>query len=192
MGAVKTLQIYLNQNGNALEVDGVMGKKTLVAIETLHVPNWVKTALKEVGVKEIVGAKHNARVVKYHEYASGKYTTDEIAWCGSAMAFVMATNGYETPAYPERAKSWLSWGKSSVPCVGALAVKSRIGGGHVTLIIGKNREGDLWCVGGNQNNEFNIQLYKKEVFLDFRVPTNYHKEVLPYYALSSIQKVDEA
>jgi uncharacterized protein (TIGR02594 family) len=189
MRAVKTLQTYLNQNGSILEVDGIFGKKTRDAIEKISVPNWVKTALKEVGVKEVAGKGNSARVLEYHDTASGNYSSDEVAWCGSFINWVMLHHEEKTVKYPERAKSWLSFGKSSiVPVVGSIAIKSREGGGHVCMVIGKDKDGSLYCIGGNQNNEVNISKYPKEVFLDFRVPTTHNKEELPYYTLGSSNK----
>lgn len=181
--AVKTLQTLIIQSGHKIDDDGIMGKNTRGAIEQLCMPNWVKTALKEVGTKEIHGKQHSERVLYYHSF-TGKYSTDEVAWCGSFVAMVMQVNGYEIPKYAERAKSWLHFGKTSiVPIQGSIAIKSRTGGGHVCIVVGKDKNGNLYCVGGNQNDEVNIRLYKKDDFIDFRVPTNYSKEVLPYYAL---------
>ena len=193
MNTIETLQSFIRQNGHEIEIDGIFGKKTRGAIEQLCVPNWIKTALKEVGQKEIIGKNHNARVIEYHSTVMGAYTADEIPWCGSFVNWVMLNHYEETVNIPERAKSWMSFGETSIiPVVGSIAVKSRDGGGHVCFVIGKNKAGDLYCVGGNQNNEVNIQLYKKEVFLDFRVPADYHKETLPYYALSHTMDVQEA
>lgn len=187
MNSIKTLQRFIYQSGHEIKVDGIIGKKTRGSIEKLEVPNWIKTALKEVGTKEIHGKNHSARVLEYHDTSAGDYSTDEVPWCGSFVNWVMLHHSKETVRYPERAKSWLSFGKTSIiPVVGSIAVKSRAGGGHVCFVIGKDMEGNLYCLGGNQNNEVNIQLYKKEVFLDFRVPTDYYKEVLPYYALSDV------
>lgn len=193
MDSVRTLQIFITQNGYSIAVDGIFGKQTRTAIERLCVPNWIKTALKEVGVKEIVGKNHNARVLEYHATTSGAYTNDEVPWCGSFVNWVILKHFDKTVFYPERAKAWLTYGKTSIiPVLGSIAVKSRDRGGHVCFVIGKNNDGDLYCVGGNQNNEVNIQLYKKEVFIDFRVPLNYGKESLPHYALYSSGTVREA
>jgi len=190
--AVRTLQNMIVQSGYTIDVDGIYGDQTRQAIERLHVPNWVKTALKEIGVEEIHGIKHNDRVLQYHA-VSGGFSTDEVPWCGSFVNWVMHQYNYDTPKYPARAKSWLHFGKTSIiPVLGSIAVKSRTGGGHVCFVVGKNMNGDLYCVGGNQNDEVNIRLYKKESFIDFRVPLNYGKEDLPYYALSTSVGTREA
>ena len=163
--------------------DGHFGSETSHAIENLRAPNWVKTAMKEVGVTEITGQEHNDRIVDYHKI-SGGFSTDEIPWCGSFVNWVMFKSGFKsTVSYPARAKSWLKFGKSSQePVIGSIAVKSRQGGGHVCFVIGEDSNGNLLCLGGNQNNEVNIKAYSKDVFLDFRVPEYYVSDVLPRYA----------
>ena len=193
MDSIRTLQILVVQSGYTIDIDGIFGKQTRTAVERLCVPNWVKTALKEIGTKEIHGKDHNERVLEYHS-VSGGFSTDEVPWCASFVNWVMLQHDYEVQMrYPARAKSWLNFGKSStVPIVGSIAVKSRQGGGHVCFVIGKNMEGELWCLGGNQGDEVNIKLYKKEVFIDFRIPSNYNKNNLPYYALNASPSVSEA
>lgn len=192
MDTIRTLQTMITQSGYRIAIDGIFGDQTRTAIERLCVPNWIKTALKEIGTKEIHGVKHNERVIEYHS-VSGGFSTDEVPWCASYVNWVMLQHDYKTVSYPARAKSWLYFGRTSnEPIVGSIAVKSRSGGGHVCFVVGKNMNGDLYCVGGNQNDEVNIKLYKREVFIDFRVPSNYGKENLPYYALYDAGVVREA
>lgn len=125
---------------------------------------------------------------------SGGFSSDEVAWCGSFVNWVMKKSGYkETVSIPARAKSWLKFGKTSVePVIGSIAVKSRKGGGHVCFVVGKDKNGSLYCLGGNQNNEVNIKLYPKGVFIDFRVPNDVYISSLPLYALSNSKSLSEA
>lgn len=174
---VKQLQKFLLAAGSDLPkygADGYLGLETTVAIEQLDAPQYVKTALNEIGVYEIKGAKHHPRVIEYHQTTAGKYSTDEVPWCGSFINWVMVQHDYLTVDYPERAKSWLAFDiPLDVPMMGAIAIKSRKGGGHVTMIVGMNSEGKLWGVGGNQNNEVNLSLYDAAVFESFQVPCDY-------------------
>jgi hypothetical protein len=81
---VKQLQNYLLQLGCKLPkfgVDGDLGNETKEAIDSLEIPNYVKAALKEVGIYEIAGKLHSARVLEYQATTSGKYTDDETPWC---------------------------------------------------------------------------------------------------------------
>ena len=194
--AVKNLQNYLIGLGCLLPkfgADGDMGEETLKAIDSLNFPSFVKSALKEVGVKEIVGSSHESRVLEYQKTTAGKYSDDETPWCGAFVSWVMKqagiNHGLKTP---ERAKDWSSFGYAvNEPTIGSVAVKSRVGGGHVCIVIGKQKDGKLLCVGGNQNNEVNIHAYDKSVFESFR---NYDKVQYPLVIVSitSGAKVTEA
>ena len=170
---VKQLQNYLIQMGAKLPkfgADGDLGDETKQAIDSLDIPNYVKTALKEVGIYEIVGKLHSARVLEYQATTAGKYTDDETPWCGAFISWVMKQSGIAHGVkVPERAKEWINFGYAvNEPTVGSVAVKSRVGGGHVCIVVGKRKDGKLLCVGGNQNNEVNIAAYDKSVFESFR------------------------
>lgn len=189
--AVEDLQKLLNQSGHDIEIDGLFGNQTSAAIENMNVPEWIKTAMKEVGILEVPGPEHNERIMEYHK-VSGGFSTDEVPWCGSFVNWVMIKNKIDTVKIPARAKSWLDFGKQSCPIVGSIAVKSRSGGGHVCFVVGRNIMGDLYCLGGNQSNGVNIRLYPRDVFIDFRVPKEMKIEELPYYALKSEKAGSEA
>ena len=145
---------------------------------------WMKIAKKEIGTKEIHGKRHNPRVLEYHS-VSGGFSTDEVPWCGSFVNWVMRTAGYKTVSSPARAKSWKNFGKKAKkPIYGAIAVKSRRGGGHVAFVVGQSQDGKyLYVLGGNQHDSVNISKYRKSVWTDFRVPADYDdsKCKLPVY-----------
>lgn len=170
---VKQLQNYLLQMGAKLPkfgADGDLGSETISAIDSLNVPEYVKIALKEVGIYEIVGKLHSQRVLEYQATTSGKYTDDETPWCGAFISWVMLKAGIKHGIkIPERAKEWVNFGYAVIePTIGSIAVKSRVGGGHVCIVVGKQKDGKLLCLGGNQNNEVNIAVYDKSVFESFR------------------------
>ena len=171
--AVIAMQNYLLQLGQNLPkygADGDLGNETTTAIDKLDYPLFVKTALKEVGIAELSGKDHNKRVLEYQATTSGKYSDDETPWCGAFVSWVFTKSKIKHGVkIPERAKEWSSFGSpTNNPTVGTVAVKSRVGGGHVCIVAGKDNDGNLLCVGGNQNNEVNIGTYKKEVFESFR------------------------
>lgn len=188
--AVKNLQNYLIGLGCSLPkfgADGDMGNETLKAIDSLSFPSFVKTALTEVGVKEIVGSRHESRVLEYQTTTAGRYSDDETPWCGAFVSWVFTTakikHGLKTP---ERAKEWMNFGSpTNNPIVGSVAIKSRVGGGHVCIVVGKDLNGNLLCVGGNQNNMVSISAYKKDVFESFR---NY--ESMNVITLSSVDLIN--
>ena len=175
--AVIAMQNYLLQLGQELPrygADGDIGNETVVAIDKLDCSSFVKIALKEVGIAESHGKDHNKRVLEYQATTSGKYTDDETPWCGAFISWVLTkANIKHGIKIPERARAWSSFGSpTNNPIVGTIAVKSRVGGGHVCIVVGKDKDGNLLCVGGNQNNEVNIGTYKKEVFESFRNHTS--------------------
>lgn len=191
--AVKRLQTILNQQDNNLKVDGILGSKTKEAIDKLDIPLYLKIALKEVGVQEVVGPKHSKQVLKYHSVAGG-FSKDEIPWCGSFIAWVMLQAGYSIVAYPARALSWKNFGVHiDEPVIGSIAIKTRKNGGHVCIVVGITENDKLLCIGGNQNNEVNISLYNKDAFIDFRIPPDIPKQKLHTFALSAkVTTVKEA
>lgn len=113
--------------------------------------------------------------------------------CGAFISWVMKQAGINHGIkIPERAKEWIKFGYAvDEPTVGSIAVKSRVGGGHVCIVVGKRKDGKLLCVGGNQNNEVNIAAYDKSVFESFR---NHDKRqiVLSTIDITSNSKVTEA
>jgi len=198
---LRKVQKALNRMGFSLEEDGIIGPITIDAIKRvdnreLHAelekimlgvddseiqdgnvqePFWLEYAYDELGTKEIPGRGSNKRVEQYHSAAGGAGWTDDVPWCASFVTFVMKKAGYSAPKYPARAKSWLNFGKTSTrPVLGAIAVKSRKGGGHVCFVVGRDKSGKyLYCLGGNQSDAVNIKKYPASVFLDFRVPVDY-------------------
>lgn len=193
---VKQLQNYLLQSGAKLPkfgADGDLGGETKAAIDALEAPDYVKIALKEVGIYEIPGKLHSARVLEYQATTAGRYSDDETPWCGAFISLVMKQAGIDHGLkVPERAKEWSNFGYAvNEPSLGSIAVKSRVGGGHVCIVVGKRKDGKLLCVGGNQNNEVNISAYDKSVFESFR---NYDKRQIELVAIdiNTSTKVAEA
>lgn len=87
-----------------------------------------------------------------------KVTDDETAWCGTFVSACLATAGFKPPrgAVGVRARWWGGWGDplslTERPPLGAIAVYSRPGGGHVGFVVGMTPQGDLIILGGNQGN----------------------------------------
>ncbi len=145
-------------------------------------PDWMPIALGEIGVSEAPGAKINPRIAEYFKASKfwGKDDTGaENAWCGSLVAFVMKTAGYGIAKEAFRAREWEGrWPdgqKASRPVYGAIAVKSRKGGGHVGFVVGKvpGKPGYLAILGGNQSNTTNVSAYPESDFFAFMLPKDY-------------------
>ncbi len=133
---------------------------------------WVKIAEQEIGTKEISGGKHTKQILEYHKSVKLPIIpTDEVPWCGSFIGWVMKQKGYTPPANAFRALSWAKWGVNvKQPIYGAIAVKTRKGGGHVGIVVGKKGSTHLLILGGNQADSVKISTYRKSVFSTFRYP----------------------
>lgn len=137
---------------------------------------WITTAEREIGQKEVAGAKANPRIMEYHK-ASKHWAKDdsdkENAWCGSFVAWVLKQHGFEAPAHAYRAKSWAGFGTAlKKPVYGAICCKSRSSGGHVAFIVGQSRdEKHYFMLGGNQGDSVNITRYKSKVWETFVFPS---------------------
>jgi uncharacterized protein (TIGR02594 family) len=193
--AAAELQKALVDFGQDLDVDGIVGPLTIQAIKRTNnsklakyilnsrqktkppkdAPKWVRIAYKELGVKEIPGKnKSNPRVEQYHNFVGLPWAEDDVPWCGSFMGFVMMKAGFKLPEHPYRALDWLNWGQetpANIPSYGAVAVKKRKGGGHVTLVVGISVDGNhVFCLGGNQNDAVTIAKYATTSFVSYRMP----------------------
>ena len=162
----------------------------LAMIKFPRVAPWMKTAMNEIGQKEIPGPKKaNPRILEYHEASRAGWIKDDseegCAWCASFVSWVMKQNDYSLPLKAYKAKSWKNFGKPiAKPIFGAIGVKSRKGGGHVAFVVGQSREGNhLYMLGGNQDDEVNIVNYKRDVWDKFVIPSDYYAkcDILPVY-----------
>lgn len=150
---------------------------------------WMRTALAEVGTKEVPGMTANKQILEYFNAAGFSGTDDsgkKNAWCACFVSWVMKQNGYTPPPeHAYRAKEWGKWGrKISAPVYGAIGIKSRKGGGHVAFVIGKSGDGKaLFMLGGNQDDRVNIARYDRSAWETFVVPDTFDNatESLPVY-----------
>lgn len=133
----------------------------------------IEQALYEYGVKEIVGAKHNPRIIQYFTDLGFKNTSinDETAWCSAYVNWVAKQLGYEH-SKQLTARSWLKVGtsvKTAKP--GDIVVFWRESPnswkGHVGFFI-KATKRFVYVLGGNQNNSVCIKAYPKTRVLDYR------------------------
>ncbi|MBM4319980.1 MAG: TIGR02594 family protein [Deltaproteobacteria bacterium] len=135
-------------------------------------PRWLGIARSEVGVKEIPGRRHNPRVIEYHA-TTGKFNSDEVAWCSSFVNWVMEKAGYRGTG-SALALSWKKWGKKlSKPAYGSIVVFSWGGGkGHVGFIVGKSGS-TLQVLGGNQSNQVKVTSFGSGSVTAYVVPADY-------------------
>lgn len=121
-------------------------------------PKVLVEAVKMLGTKEVVGAKHNPVILGWaKELGLEKvYNSDEIPWCGLAIAYACHKAKVGVIAKPLWALSWSNWGTEvTSPMLGDILTFTRNGGGHVGIYVGE----DGLCyhvLGGNQGNAMSV------------------------------------
>lgn len=143
---------------------------------------WVSEARSNIGLSEIVGAKHNAKILEMWKTgftATGQverlkekvWQNDETAWCGGFIAYIFAKVGLvkHIPKYFPMARAWAKVGtKLDMPAYGCLVVFSRGNMGHVGIVVGQDKNGNLMVLGGNQANAVNIKPFSKNRVIAYR------------------------
>lgn len=136
----------------------------------MSAPAWLTLAYAQIGVREIVGAKHSPIIMGWIKELGAsalglKVNDDETPWCGTFMAWLMTRLGLSAPAIAVRAASWGragSWGRELVgPRLGCVLVFTRAGGGHVGLYVGED-DTHFHVLGGNQSNSVSITRIAKD------------------------------
>ena len=141
-------------------------------------PLWLIEAQRHIGVKEIKGAKHNSFILVWLKSLKAWWSDDETPWCGVFVAHCIKKSQCPLPKYWMRAKGWLDWGQElSEPCVGCIVVFEREGGGHVGFVVGKNAQGHLMVLGGNQGDAVKVSPFETSRVVGYRWPSQYAKPV---------------
>jgi uncharacterized protein (TIGR02594 family) len=95
----------------------------------------------------------NSIVAEARRYIGGGNPTGRASlWCARFMNMVLQKTGYHGTG-SDMARSFASYGRRvSGPQVGAIAVMTRRGGGHVGVVSGVDADGDPIIVSGNNGN----------------------------------------
>lgn len=127
-----------------------------------------------LGMRETPGPTSTGRILamirRWVPWATDDSTT---AWCGVLRADAAQATGTESPAHPERARSWLAVGVS-VPLAEArpgdtVVLRRGAGLGHVGLVADEWDGGDsLEVIGGNQRNRVCILALRISDIIDIR------------------------
>ncbi|MHB0784441.1 NlpC/P60 family protein [Bradyrhizobium sp. 5.13L] len=139
------------------------------------VPLWLSVSLAHLGLKEGAGAADNRELVADIQTVARDYQHDATPWCAGWVSFCLSRAGEKPTSRPLWALSYADTRTEPIvrlagPALGAIAVKTRDGGGHVTFIAGRTRGGALACCGGNQDNGVNVSPYRPDAFLGFYWP----------------------
>lgn len=138
----------------------------------MNEPTWLAEAKKYIGVREIKGITHNPLILSWWKAIKrGGIKTDEVPWCAAFVGAMLEAVGIISSRF-ESAKSYLSWGQElGHPSLGCIVVFNREGGGHVGFVVGKDAQGNLLVLGGNQSDEVNVRAFSTERVVGYRWPT---------------------
>lgn len=168
-----------------LGVDGVVGAKTWAVLTgkapaTTHKPPviasesapWMKLAKAEIGQEEILGVKHNPKVIAYHATTTLKASADETPWCSSFVNWALLQAGVKG-TNSAAAISWMSWGKPASAVNGAITViynskaansSLSSSGNHVGFLVQENAT-HYQLLGGNQGNKVQVSFFPKSSWI---------------------------
>lgn len=165
-------------------------------------PSWLIEARKYVGLKEIPGPRHQAQILKWWGLIGAPFRDDETPWCAAFIGGCLEQAGVRSA----RSASALAYANYGIalpgPAVGSIAVKKRYDakgravGGHVTFPVAVDPEGNLICLGGNQNDGVRLSAYAADDFFTFRWPSGVKDKpvllVTPNMARRSSSNIKEA
>ena len=130
-------------------------------------PRILVQAIKQLGVKEIVGKEHNPIILGWARELklASVYNSDEIAWCGLFIAYCAKMAGLEVIDKQLWALSWSNWGNLvTEPMLGDVLTFRRNGGGHVGIYVGED-DTHFHVLGGNQGNAVSVvRIAKSRLF----------------------------
>lgn len=157
---------------------------------------WVDEAYRHLGVREIPGDKHNPTILGWWKaIRRGGIKSDEVAWCSAAVGGWFEAVGIESTRF-EGASSWLKWGVPlPQPVVGCVVVFKRPGGWHVGIVVGRDRNGHLMVIGGNQRNAVTVAPFEMDRARGYRWPSTVPLPPfapLPFVASNEPVSIDEA
>jgi uncharacterized protein (TIGR02594 family) len=110
-------------------------------------------------------------VAEARRYIGTNPTNRRSLWCGAFMNLVLERTGHKPGG--NLARSYANYGQRvSGPQVGALAVMSRRGGGHVGVVSGVDSKGNVIVVSGNHNNTVAESVYPRSRIYAYVMPNN--------------------
>jgi uncharacterized protein (TIGR02594 family) len=135
--------------------------KTVVA--NIGRPLWLEAGIHLIGTQEGPGTRDNQVIIDWAKDEGGEiakeYDHDSIPWCAlfANHCLRMADlKGTGTLWALDFAGHWPAV-KLNGPAVGAFAPMLRNGGGHIGIVAGKDQNGSIMLLGGNQSDAVNIK-----------------------------------
>lgn len=128
----------------------------------MSLPSHIAIAFGELSTCEILGPRHNPRIIEYHASTRLKATTDETPWCSAFVNWCIEKDGGKGTK-SAAARSWLEWGREidtvQLGCVAIFVRGANASQGHVGFALGETPRGEIILLGGNQSNEVSVDLY---------------------------------
>lgn len=176
---LQKLKTWFKFNKNVCDSGGVIpelsGRAPWMALA------WIEEA------KNLVETGNNKEIQKFfdgmpYENSMKNNTTNEkkIAWCAAFVNWIMRHYGYngiqtDNGYDAVRALKWANWDEGidlKKPAYGAIAIKTRDGGGHVGFVAGK-KGSKIVILGGNQTSKLYCVKYDVSDYFAYIVPKNY-------------------
>jgi uncharacterized protein (TIGR02594 family) len=111
-------------------------------------------------------------VAEARRYIGGNPTSRSSLWCARFMNMVLQRSGHHGTG-SDLASSFAHYGQRvSGPEIGAIAVMSRRGGGHVGIVSGIDAHGNPILVSGNSGHRVREAAYPRGRIYAYVVPTS--------------------
>jgi uncharacterized protein (TIGR02594 family) len=108
-------------------------------------------------------------VSEARRYIGGNPTGRNSLWCGAFMDMVLKKTGHKGGG--NLARAYASYGhRVSGPQVGAIAVMTRRGGGHVGVVSGIDSSGNPIIISGNHNDKVEEAVYPRGRIIAYVMP----------------------
>lgn len=190
-GPATKLAVEAFQTSQGLKSTGIIDDATwtslakavlITAIEKsskdIATPPWLDTAIANIGIAEGPGDKVDNPVVLAMAKTCGgniakTYVHDSIPWCKMFVEYCLAKNGLHGNDTLWALDSAKIGTKLSGAAFGAIACKKRTGGGHTFIIGGKDKNGKLVGIGGNQKDRVSRATFDPAEIVSFNWPNGY-------------------
>jgi uncharacterized protein (TIGR02594 family) len=141
-------------------------------------PKWLKVARSFLGLEEYHGIRHNQQILDWwDDIKMGGVNDDETPWCAAFVGGVLEECGIRSTR-SGLARSYDRWGKTlgKKPALGSVVTFWRSSPeswkGHVGFVAGKDQDGKIMCLGGNQGNSVSIRPFSSRRVIGFYWPNN--------------------
>lgn len=166
-------------------------------------PLWLLKAESYEGLQEIKGPQHNPEILDFWKSIKlGGIKNDETAWCAAFVGACLEKVGIKSTR-SESARSYEKYGvKLEGPAVGCIVTFWRTNPnsheGHVGYVEGKDKNGNLIVLGGNQADAVNKKPFSVTRVLSYswpegvELPTEVGFDALPVININAKLSTNEA